>query len=103
MAKDDIFDEDEIFTLTDDDGVESEFRLLASHELDGVTYLALEPLVDNENGEYVILRVDFDEDTQEETLVTIDDDDEFDRIADIFDDMLFEDGAEEGSEESDEE
>ena len=102
MAQENPFDE-EIFTLTDEDGCESEFRLLASHELDGITYLALEPLADNENGEYVILRLDHDPDNGDETLVTIDDDDEFDTIADIFDDMLFEDGAEEGSEESDEE
>lgn len=100
MAQNESF-EDEIFTLTDEDGVESEFRLLASHEVDGATYLALEPLSDNENGEYVILRMDIDEESGEETLVTIDDDDEFDTIADIFDDMLFEDGAEEGSEETD--
>jgi len=100
MAQKDPFEE-EIFTLTDEDGVESEFRLLASHELDGVTYLALEPVADNENGEYVILRLDYDENTEEETLVTIDDDDEFDTVADIFDDMLFEDGAEEGGEETD--
>ncbi len=101
MAMDNLFDEEEVYTLTDEDGVESEFRLLASHEIDGVTYFALEPLTDNENGEYVILRRDYDEDTDEETLVTIDDDDEFDTVADIFDDMLFEDGAEEGSEETD--
>ena len=93
--------EEEIFTLTDEDGQEAEFSLLASHEIDGVTYLALEPLADNENGEYVILRVDYDEENDEETLVTIDDDDEFDTVADIFDDMLFEDGAEDGTEETD--
>lgn len=89
MSQQDPFEE-EIFTLTDEDGSESEFRLLASHELDGITYLALEPLEDNENGEYVILRLDYDEAADEETLVTIDDDDEFDAVADIFDDMLFE-------------
>ena len=101
MALDDLFDEEEVYTLTDEDGVESEFRLLASCERDGSTYFALEPLKDNDGGEYVILRRDYDEDTEEETLVTIDDDDEFDTIADVFDDMLFEDGAEEGSEEND--
>ena len=96
MSQKDPFEE-EIFTLTDEDGHESEFRLLASHELDGLTYLALEPLEDNENGEYVILRLDYDEENDEETLVTVDDDDEFDAVADVFDDMLFE--SEEGGEE----
>lgn len=79
---------DEIFTLTDEEGNESEFELIGSHECDGVTYLALVPLEDNEKGEYVILKTKKDDDG-EEILVTIDDDDEFDRIADIFDDMLF--------------
>ncbi|MBR6682013.1 MAG: DUF1292 domain-containing protein [Clostridia bacterium] len=49
---------DEIFTLTDDEG------------------------------EYVILKTQLD-DNGEEMLVTIDDDNEFDRIADVFEDMLF--------------
>jgi len=78
---------DEIFTLTDEEGNESQFELLGSHEVDGVTYLALVP-VDENSDEYVILRLEVDE-NGEETLVTIDDDDEFDRIADIFDDELF--------------
>jgi len=79
---------DEIYTLTDDEGNESQFELLASREIDGVTYFALIPIEDNDNGEYVILKSEIDEDG-EEMLVTIDDDDEFDRIADIFDDELF--------------
>ena len=36
----------------------------------------------------MILRLELDE-TGEETLVTIDDDDEFDRVADYFEDELF--------------
>jgi len=79
---------DEIFTLTDDEGNELEFELIGSHEIDGVTYLALVPLIDNDEGEYVILKTQLD-DNGEEMLVTIDDDNEFDRIADVFEDMLF--------------
>ncbi|MDD6266067.1 MAG: DUF1292 domain-containing protein [Clostridia bacterium] len=84
-------EEDEIFTLTDENGDESDFALIGSHEQDGVMYVALMPVNDNENAEYVILRVDQEPDSGEEILVTIDDDDEFDRIADIFDDILFDD------------
>ena len=80
--------EEEIFTLTDEEGNESKFALLATHELSGVTYVALEPMEDNENGEYVVLRLDYDAENDEELLVTIDDDDEFDDVADYFDDML---------------
>lgn len=79
---------DEIFTLTDEDGNENQFELLASHEIDGVTYLALVPIENNEEGEYVILKLIQDE-NGEEILVTIDDDDEFDRVADFFEDTVF--------------
>lgn len=83
---DELF-EDEIFTLTDEDGNESEFSLLGSCELDGHTYLALVP-ADDESEEYVILKIENDE-NGEEILVTIEDDEEFDRVADIFEDELF--------------
>lgn len=86
----DLFDEEEIYTLTDEEGNETQFELLGSHELDGVVYLALIPIGEGnkEDEEYVILRMDQDE-NGEDMLVTIDDDDEFDKIADVFDDMLF--------------
>ena len=85
---DDIFDE-EIFTLTDEDGVEKQFELSGSTELNGETYLALVPLEDNENNEYVILKSDVDEEG-DDILVTIDEDDEFNKVAEIFDEELFE-------------
>lgn len=78
---------DEIFTLTDEDGNENEFELLGSTEIDGCTYLALEPVAENPEGEYVILKME--KDGEEDILVTIDDDDEFDRVADYFEDELF--------------
>ena len=85
---DELFNE-EIFTLTDEDGNEKQFELLGSQEIDGNTYLALVPVEDNDNDEYVILKVEDDAETGEEILVTIDDDDEFDRVADFFNDELF--------------
>ncbi len=85
---DEMFNE-EIYTLTDDEGNENQFELIGSQEIDGNTYLALIP-IDGDEDEYVILKVEKDE-TGEEMLVTIDDDDEFDRVADFFDDELFED------------
>jgi len=90
----DKFNGDEIFTLTDEDGNESEFELLGSKEVDGTLYLALAPIEENEEGEYVILKMSTDEDG-EDVLLTIDDDDEFEKIADLFDDELFEDVIEE--------
>ena len=77
---------DEVFTLTDEDGNESEFELIGTIDMDGCEYLALIPL-DGEEDEYVILKVTADE-NGEELLVTIDDDDEFDRVADAFEDKF---------------
>lgn len=76
----------EVFTLTDEEGNENDFVLLASAEVDGVTYMALEPATDNPDDEYVILKIAHDEESGEDILVTIDDDEEFDRIADMFED-----------------
>ena len=78
--------EAEIFTLTDEDGKESQFELIGTTEVDGFTYMAMAPVEENAD-EYVILKVVQDE-NGEDMLETIDDDDEFEKIADIFDDML---------------
>ena len=80
----------EIYILTDEEGNEMNFALLGTLEHEGNVYKALMPV--NEDGEeesidYVILKCNHDEDG-EEIWETIDDDDEFDRIADIFDDEL---------------
>ncbi|MBQ9428791.1 MAG: DUF1292 domain-containing protein [Clostridia bacterium] len=80
------FDGD-VFTLTDETGKESEFELIGTCEFEGKTYYALIPVEDGAE-EYVILRLETD-DAGEEMLVTIDDDDEFDRVADYFEDELF--------------
>ena len=89
---DDIFEGEEggVITLTDETGHESDFEVIATREIDGITYVALLPLEDNEAGEYVLLKIEDDE-NGEEMLVTIDDDDEYDRIADIFEDEVFSD------------
>ncbi len=80
-------EEVEIYTLTDEDGTETEFELIGSNVVDGISYVALAPL-DEDSDEYVILRISTDE-NGEEVFETIEDDDEFDKIADMFDDMLF--------------
>ncbi len=84
---DEITEEAEIYTLTDEEGNEAEFELAGSRELDGETYFALIPTTPD-NDEYVILKADTADDG-EQMLVTIDDDDEFNRIADIFEEELF--------------
>ncbi len=75
-----------IFTLTDEDGNESEFELLDELNIDDNVYLALRPL-DSDEDEYVILKIETDE-NGDELLVTIDDDDEFESVADAFEDKF---------------
>ena len=84
MADETLEFEQEIFTLTDEEGVESDFELIGNMEIDGVTYVALLPVEGSED-EYVILKLVEDEDG-DEILVTIDDDEEFDKVADAFED-----------------
>lgn len=91
MAENEYFDA-EIYTLTDEDGNEGEYEQIGVAEVDGKVYHALIPL--NENGEeagdeYIILRTETDE-NGDEYLATIEDDEEFDRIADLFDDEFSE-------------
>lgn len=80
--------EADILTLTDEDGVEKDFAVIGDMELDGNNYLALVP-ADEEGDEFVILKLAVDEDGNE-MLVTIDDDEEFDKVADAFEDELME-------------
>ena len=77
-----LFIENEIYTLTDEDGKESEFQLIGKALLDGETYVALFPLQDNEDGAYVILKMA--EEEGECVFVSIEDDDEYDFVADAF-------------------
>ena len=82
----------ERFTLTDEEGNEIEIELIGSGEVDGVMYYAMIPAEEAEDEnrdtfEYVILKSEVDEDG-DESLFTIDDDEEFDRVADFFDDMF---------------
>jgi len=102
--------ETEIYTLTDEDGKESDFELIGRHDMDGQSYVALAPAgeggdIDEEDEDgFVVLKVA--EEDGEEIFVTIDDDEEFDKIADIFEDELFSDidydGEEDGEEETEE-
>lgn len=84
MAEETFEFEQEVFTLTDEEGNESDFEFIGRIELDNNTYVALIPVEGTEE-EYVILKVETDE-NGEEMLITIEDDDEFDKAADAFED-----------------
>lgn len=85
----------ETYTLTDDEGNEFEVELLASFEFEGKQYRAITPVEDadakkgnDQMIEYDILEVSAD-DNGDEILTSIEDDEEFDRVADFFDDAFF--------------
>ena len=98
--------EENIVPLIDEDGNEVKFEIIADTEYEGVTYLALVP-AEEESDEYFILKVIASEDNADELedlvkklsasednadelvdLVEIEDDEEFQKVADIFDEML---------------
>jgi len=75
--------------LIDEEGKESPFEIVGSMEIDGVTYVAFMP-IESDECEYVILKKECDEDG-EDVYVTIDDDEEFDSVAEAFEDQFFAD------------
>ncbi len=95
----DNFDMDmgaDLYTLVDEEGVEQTFELMDTYETeDGTVYYALVPYYDNPeemveaDTELVILKGEEDE-NGEETLASIDDDSEYERIGKIFMDKLSE-------------
>ena len=77
-----------IVTLTDEEtGEDKDFEVLADEIVDNERYFALIPADDEEAEEYLILKVK--EDGEDFLLETIDDDDEFEKIEDYFNDLLF--------------
>lgn len=86
----------DLYTLVDEEGVEQTFELMDTYESeDGELYYALVPYYENPeemaeaDTELVILRSEEDE-NGEEALASIDDDDEYERIGQIFMDRLSE-------------
>lgn len=78
----------DILSLSDDDGKEFVFEVLDAIETDTGRYLALLPVFDDpqamldDNGELVIVKVG--EENGEEYYYEIEDDDEYETIADAF-------------------
>ena len=80
-----------IITLTDENGNDIDFEVIGEAELDDVTYYAMMPL-ENANAEeglieYVLLKKETDE-NGEDMFVTLDDEDEFDKVAAYFDELF---------------
>ena len=77
----------ELFELIDEDGNKRNFELIDAAEIDGEQYFAMVPAIEDEDFldadcDLVILKAI--EDNGEEILASIDDDDEFEVVADHF-------------------
>ncbi|MGI5901336.1 MAG: DUF1292 domain-containing protein [Desulfitobacteriia bacterium] len=88
----DVYD---IIVLDDDEGNKHEFIHLHTLEVDGSTYYVLLPVeeeedVDDEEAEAIILKLEVSEDG-EEMLVDIEDDEEWEKIADAWEEIEEED------------
>lgn len=79
--------EDNVVTLTDEEtGEERDFELYARATIDEKDYFALVPC-DEDGDEYVILRATID--GEDILFETIEDDEEFEKVEDYFNDLLF--------------
>ena len=81
-------DLDNVVILNDEDGNEVRFEFLDLVELDDEEYVVLLPVAEEgeeEEGEVVILKVeDVDEESDEESYVSVDDDETLNKVFEIF-------------------
>lgn len=75
--------------LTDDEGQEEEYQVLRVLEMNEMHYVLLQSVVESEE-EPLILRIDGDIEADSASLIGIDDDEEWERVAEAFDTLMFE-------------
>lgn len=79
----------DLYTLVDENGVEQQFEMLDTMDVGDDRYYALVPYYDDPtkeleaDTELVVLKSEYDE-NNEESLVSIDDDAEYERIGNMF-------------------
>lgn len=84
------FGEEDVYLLTDEEGQEHEFIILKKIALDNKEYAVLQPV---DEDEAIILKYDRDE-NGEEILCDIEDDEEWERVADAFEESVGEEEEE---------
>ncbi|KUK83481.1 MAG: hypothetical protein XD97_0171 [Pelotomaculum thermopropionicum] len=77
---------DKAITLMDEEGVEHSFTVIDIIEVEGSEYAILLP-VEEESDEAIILKFDLDEEGNE-LLVDIEDDKEWEKVADYWEEMI---------------
>ena len=77
---------DNIIVLNDENGEEVQFEFLDLIELEGEEYVVLLPLEEDEDeaGEVVILKVEDTESEEEESYVSVDDEEVLNKVFEIF-------------------
>lgn len=83
---------EEVVTLVDEEGVEHDFTVIDIIEVDGSEYAILLP-VDEEGNEAIILKFTQDEEGNE-LLVDIEDDEEWEKVSDAWEEMMAEEEVE---------
>ncbi|HHW99397.1 MAG TPA: DUF1292 domain-containing protein [Firmicutes bacterium] len=85
---------EEFVILTDEDGNEYEFEVVDVIEVDGNSYAILYPVDEESEDEgYVIMRFALDEE-DEEILVDIEDDEEWEKVVSVWEELIEEEGFE---------
>ena len=81
---------DNIIVLNDENGEEVPFEFLDLIELDGEQYVVLLPVEedDEDSGEVVILKVEDTENEEEESYVSVDDEEVLNKVFEIFKDKF---------------
>ena len=82
---------DDFISITDEDGKEYELEVLAELEYEGSKYLALVPADDDGEEDLEVSILKAVDENGEEILVTIDDDDELDKVYDYYMQEVFAD------------
>ncbi|MBR4878876.1 MAG: DUF1292 domain-containing protein [Clostridia bacterium] len=79
-----------IYTLTDEDGNEIALEHLDTYEIGDETYMAFLPANADDLDEYelLVLKIEHDEESDEDILVSIEDEEEEQKIFDIFAERL---------------
>jgi len=87
-----VTEQEEVITLVDEEGAEHDFTVVDIINVDGSEYAILLP-VEEENDEAIILKFTHD-DEGNELLVDIEDDEEWEKVADAWEEMLAEEEVE---------
>ncbi len=89
-------EQEEVITLVDEEGAEHDFTVIDIIEVDGSEYAILLPVEEDneeESNEAIILKFARDEEGSE-LLVDIEDDEEWEKVSDAWEEMLAEEEVE---------